>query len=661
MGLDGSNLKKYKKVHTQKSKLLLLPIFLFLTFGIFPFSNLQAQEEDELATMRVVGQANKLSGEIIADRDDNRDINGNLTAGLRVVSDLTGLTFRSNNGIHKVQQLPGYNLLYLSSNERVVQIFKEGFPPFQLVLNDEGINLNAGEVWEVQITGNQKSTTEPVQFTVSPENSRIIIDGEPNDIDGTVFNTELTTGKHFIQVRKEQYEFRDDSITVSADRVNSFQFSLEEINPIPVLISSEPEGASIYVNDSPGSSGQTPQRILLYPGDLKVRLTLPGYSNIEDELILTTENPELNYNLQKYVGYLTVNATPSNATVLVDDVPQSSKENIELVPGVHSLEVRSSGFDAVSRTFTVNLGDTLVQDISLGQITGNLFVVAQQDNVKFTLRQNGNIVEEWTGPRTIRDLPVGNYSLTGNLQNFDPKTELIEILRNGDKNVNFDLNRVDGRGSLTINSLFADAELELKGPGFSRTYTELPLKLPSIPYGQYEIKIEKDGFDDIEQKLQVNSLTQEVTFVDEYNPRSKGKAVWRSILPGAVFPGVGHGYLGKGRGFLYFLAGAGAIGYSVKSYLDYGTSYDKYQTSLEEYNSAQPGSNFAELEAAYVQEYDNAQTALDGLKLGITAYLAVKGIEIFDLLLQPSNKKKFEQAKLEFNAQNSGISMKVNF
>jgi hypothetical protein len=420
MGLDGSNLKKYKKVHTQRSKLLLLPIFLFLTFGIFPLNNLNAQEaDDELATMRVVGSANKVSGEIIADRDDNRDINGNLTAGLRIVSDLTGLTFRSNNGISKIQQLPGYNLLYLSTNERVVQIFKEGFPPFQLVLNDEGINLAAGEVWEIQITGNQKSTTEPVQFTVTPENSRIIIDGEPSEIDGTVFNTELTTGKHFIQVRKDQYEFRDDSITVSADRVNSFQFSLNKINPVPVLISSEPEGASIYINDSPGSSGQTPQRILLYPGDLKVRLTLPGYSNVEDELVLTSENRELNYNLQKYVGYLTVNATPSTATVLVDDVPQSSTENIELVPGVHSLEVRSSGFDAVSRTFTVNLGDTLVENVSLGQITGNLFVIAQQENVEFTLRQNGNIVEEWVGPRTIRDLPVGNYSLTGDLQNFD--------------------------------------------------------------------------------------------------------------------------------------------------------------------------------------------------------------------------------------------------
>lgn len=646
-------------MHTQRSKLFLFPIFLFLAFGTYPFSNIQAQETDELARMRVVGQANKLGGEIIADRDDNRDINGNLTAGLRIVSDLTGLTFRSNNGIHKVQQLPGYNLLYLSTNERVVQIFKDGFPPFQLVLNDEGINLAAGEVWEIQITGNQRSTTEPVQFTVSPENSRIIIDGEPNDIDGTVFNTELTTGKHFIQVRKDQYEFLDDSITVSADRVNSFQFNLESIDPIPVLITSEPEGASIYINDSPGSSGQTPQRILLYPGDLKVRLTLPGYSNVEDELILTSENRELNYNLQKYVGYLTVNATPSNATVLVDDVPKSNTENIELVPGVHSLEVRSSGFDPVTRTFTVSLGDTLVENITLGQITGNLFVIAQQENAQFTLRQNGNLVEEWTGSRTLRNLPVGNYSLTANLQNFSPKTEQIEILRNDDRQVDFDLNRVDGQGSLTVNSLFDDAEMKLNGPGFTRTYTQFPVRLPSIPYGRYEITIEKDGFDDIEQTVQLNSLSEEITFVDEYNPRSKGKAIRRSILPGAVFPGVGHGYLNKGRGFLYFLAGAGAIGYSVKSYLDYGSSFDKYQTALDEYNTAQ--SNFAELEAEYIREYNNAQTALDGLKIGLTAYFAVKGIEIVDLLLQPSNKKKFEQAKLEFNAQNSGISMKVNF
>ncbi|MCP9292123.1 PEGA domain-containing protein [Gracilimonas sediminicola] len=649
-------------MHTQRSKLLFVPIILSLLFGAASLNNLYAQDDnEEMSSLRIVGEAKRLPSEIIADRDDNRDINGNLTAGLRIISDLTGLTFRSNNGIHKVQQLPGYNLLYLSTNERVVSIYKDGYPPFQLVLNDEGISLEAGEVWEIQVTGDQKSTMEPVQFSITPENSTIFIDGEEFEVPGTVFDTELTTGDHFVQIRKDRHEFIDDSISVSADRVNTFRYTMDEINPVTVLINSTPEGASIYLNDEPGARGVTPLRVNIYPGNLKIRLTYPGYSNVEDELEFTGENRELNYNLQRYIGYLTVNTTPENATLLIDDQPQSQRENIELVPGAHILEVRSSGFDPVRRTVDVAQGDSLVENITLGQITGNLFVIAQQENTEFTLRKDGQVQEEWVGSKTFRNIPVGNYQLTAELLNFDTQTREFEIRRNSDEEISIDLNQIQGRGTLTINSVFPDAEIELKGPGFSRTYDEAPIQLPSLQFGRYQITIEKDGFDDVEKEVQVNSLSQEVTFVDEFQPRSKGKAVFRSILPGAVIPGVGHGYLGKGRGFLYFLAGGGALAYSIKSYVDYNNAYNKYQTALDLYNSAGSTADFAKLRSDYRGHYATANDALDQMKLGITAYVAVKGIEIVDLLLQKSNKKKLEEAKLQFSARNNGISMRVNF
>ncbi|WP_421774144.1 PEGA domain-containing protein [Gracilimonas sp.] len=650
-------------MHKQRSKLLLVPIILSLLFGAAPLNDILAQDNnEEMSSLRIVGQAERLPSEIIADRDDNRDINGNLTAGLRIVSDLTGLQFRSNNGIHKVQQLPGYNLLYLSTNERVVSIYKDGYPPFQLVLNDEGINLEAGEVWEIQVTGDQKSTMEPVRFNVDPENSTIFIDGEEFEIDGTVYDAELTTGDHFIQLRKDRHEFIDDSISVFADRPNFFTYNLEEINPVAVLINSSPSGASIYLDDEPGARGVTPLRVNIYPGNLKIRLTYPGYSNVEDEFEFTGENPELSYNLQRYIGYLTVNTTPEDATLLIDDQPQSQRENIELVPGAHILEVRSSGFDPVRRTVDISQGDSLVENVTLGQITGNLFVIAQQENTEFTLRKDGQLQEEWVGSKTFRNIPVGNYQLTAELLNFDTQTREFEIRRNDDEEISIDLSQIQGRGSLTINSVFPDAEVKLNGPGFTRTYDETPVQLPSLAFGRYQITIEKDGFDDVTSEVQVNSLSQEITFVDEFQPRSKGKAVLRSVIPGAVFPGVGHGYLGKGgRGWLYFLAGGGALAYSIKSYVDYNNSYNKYQTALDLYNSAPAGANFDQLKSDYRGHYATANDALDQMKLGLTAYIAVKGVEIVDLLLQKSNKKKLEDAKVQFEARNNGISMRVNF
>jgi len=330
-------------VHIINSTKRLALILLYLIFGASFIHPLHAQnEESDIATMEVVGEAKKLAGEIILDRDDNRDVNGNLTAGLRIISNLAGLTFQSNNGIHKIQQLPGYNLLYLSTNERIVRIFKEGYPPLTIVLNDEGIDLESGEVWEIRVMGEQESTTEPVRFTVTPANSTIIIDGEEFQIEGTQFDKQLTTGNHFVQVRQDRHEFIDDSISVESNAFNAFSYSLEPISPITVLINSDPQGASIYLNDEPGSRGVTPQRLNIYPGNVKIRLTMPEYSNVEDEFEFTGDRKEFSYNLRRYVGYLAVNTTPAGATVLVNDEIKTNSDLIELIPGAHRLEVGKS-------------------------------------------------------------------------------------------------------------------------------------------------------------------------------------------------------------------------------------------------------------------------------------------------------------------------------
>lgn len=651
--------RSIRKVYKQRSTLLVLPLLFFIFLGFSGISELQAQDgSDELNSLRLVGTPALSPGDIIADRDDNRDSNGNLTAGFRVKTDLTGLQFRSNNGILKAQQLPGATLLYLSENERVVTVYKEGYPPFQIILSDEGIDLESGKVWEVQVTGNQKSTTEPVQFTVNPENSTIFIDGEEFQIDGTVLNTELATGDHFIQLRKERHEIRDDSISVSASVVNSYNYTLDEINPIPVLINSTPQGASIYLNDSPGASGVTPKRVNIYPGDLKIRLTLPGYSNVEDEFEFTGENPELSYNLQEYIGLLSVNTDPANAAVLIDDEIQPSNKDIRLIPGPHRLEVRATGYDPYSTTIDIVQGDSLVEDVTLGQITGNLFFIAQQPEMSLTLAKDGKVIEEWTGSKSFRNLPVGNYLITAKLLNYQTRTQQFELVRNDDRTIDFDLTQIAGQGSFTLNSVFKDAKVEIEGDLYKREFDETPVQVNALPYGKYNITIEKKGFSEIKKQIEFKSLSETMTVVDEFKPKTKGKAFIKSLF----IPGLGHGHMGKGgRGFLYFLGNAAAIGYTVKSYIDYQSAFATYEDELATYNNAPLGSNFAVLKETYLTAYDDASVAKDGIVLGLTALAAVKGLEFLDLLLVKSNQKKLEKAKLEFNAGSNSLSMRVNF
>ena len=642
-----------KVIKLKTMRYLFLILVGLMLFG-FPFKT-QAQN-GEISTLRVVGEAQIQDGEIIADRNDNRDVNGALTAGLRITSDLTGFTFESNNGIHKIQPRPGASLLYLSPNERVVTIYREGFTPFQLVLASHGIDLQSGKVWEIQITGDRKLEDAPARITVNPENALVVIDGEEHLLSGTDLDIRLAEGQHVLQIQKNRYSIVEDTIMVSLSTVNSFSYQLDEIDPIFLRIDSEPAGASVYLNDDPGSKGRTPMQVPVYPGNHSIRLVLDGYVTQTDELQINNDTEALSYNLQEYAGYLTVNATPSNAGVMVDDQVMAQKQNIKLTPGLHQLEVTASGFDPIRKNLEITLGDTLVENINLGMITGDLIFSIMQPDASITLRQGNKVVEQWQGSKRISNLPVGNYTLQASLTNFRTETTNFELLRNESETLNFNLIQVDGVGTYSIDGIFEDATVELRGTRFSKTFDKLPVNIESLPYGRYEITVSKKGFKTYKTQMDFNSFQEGLVLVDQFEPKTKGKAFVRSLF----IPGTGHMYLGKGgRGFLYFLGSAAAIGYTVKSIQDFQGHYESYENNLQMYNNAT--SNFASLKTAFEEDYKNAQASLDGVRLGLTVFGVLKGLETFDLLLQRSNKRLLKNAKMEFNPTGSGLSMTINF
>lgn len=615
-----------------------------------------AQTGDGISSLRVVGAAQVAEGEIIADRDDNRDVNGVLTAGLRITSDLTGFTFESNNGIHKIQQQPGASLLYLSPNERVVTIYREGFTPFQLVLASHNIQLQGGKVWEIQITGDRKLENAPVRFIVQPENSTLIIDGKTHQISGTTLDLQLAEGDHVVEIQKNRYRIIEDTISVSLSTVNSFNYQLQETPLRFVLIESQPAGASIYMNDEPGSQGRTPRQIPVYPGTHKIRLELDGYVTQTDEVQITNTTEALSYNMQEYAGYLTIRSTPANATLIINGQVQPQKENIRLIPGPYQIELTAPSHDPVRRNIDIAFGDTLVQQVNLSAITGILTFAIMQPDANITLKKDNQIIQRWQGSKRIADLPTGKYVIEASLTNFRSETAEFEITRNREEVLNFNLLQIDGVGTIGITGIFTDAKLEIRGSRFRRSYTSLPVNIESLPYGQYTLRVTKKGFKPYETTINFNNFQEDLVLIDEFSPKTKTGAIVRS----AFIPGAGHMYLNKGgRGFLYLLGSAAAIGYTVKSIGDYQKQYDVYSSSLQRYNNAT--SDFAELRAAYENEYSLAQQALDDVRLGLTVFAVLKGIETFDLLTQKSNKRIFKKAKLQFNAANSGISMRVEF
>lgn len=119
-----------------------------------------AQPSVNNMSLKIKGNAELLNDHVIADRDENYDINGNLSAGILIVSDIQGLMFRSSFGILRVVQEEAGSMIYVSPNERELTVFQSEDKILDINLSDVGIELEGGEVWKITVVESAGKKTE---------------------------------------------------------------------------------------------------------------------------------------------------------------------------------------------------------------------------------------------------------------------------------------------------------------------------------------------------------------------------------------------------------------------------------------------------------------------------------------------------------------------
>jgi len=282
--------------------------------------------------MRVVGKGEFLPSELID--KTIRDANGEVCAGLVIVSDLDGLTYTAYNEIVKTNSKPGRDLLFIQREERVVTIYKTGFTPLKIILNDYGVKLNNGEVWQLKVTGDKVFSLLPITITVTPSDAKIVVDGK-EAFSGKTMQTAI--GKHEVTISKEGYRTITKQIEVTQQQV-VFSFTLQEIELQSVTINSNPDGAKIYLDNI--EKGVTDKGMFLYPGSYNLKLSKSGYLD-KEEMIEVVEGKEnkFSYTFTKNVGSLSLTVTPSDAEVLINKETYNGTTPLELSPGKYKIEV----------------------------------------------------------------------------------------------------------------------------------------------------------------------------------------------------------------------------------------------------------------------------------------------------------------------------------
>jgi len=391
---------------------IILSIFILFLAVSFTFSQ-------ELSQMKVIGEGKIEESELI----DNsvKDANGRVCAGLIIFTDLTGLAYQSYNGIVKINSLPGRDFLFLSPDERVVEIFKEGYAPLKIILYEYGIRLKSGQVWSLTISA-EKIIGQgiPVNIETNVENPLIEINGKL--IEGAPPFL-IKPGKYQITIKKEGFKTITENIEIN-ERKNLFKFTLSPIEPVLVEITSEPEGAIIFLNYA--QRGETNRQFFLAPGKYKIKLIKSGFADIEQEIVVD-ENKEnkFNFKLNSVFGKFFASVEPKDAELYLNKEKYKPNEILILTAGFYKIEIKAEGFKTKEDFINISVGDSIKKEYSLIPIIGSLQFTIQPTNAKAKLYRNDKLIATWTGSKYFKELIIGYYTIEASAEGF--QTERISF------------------------------------------------------------------------------------------------------------------------------------------------------------------------------------------------------------------------------------------
>ncbi len=437
--------------------------------------NLYAQQ---LAQLRVLGKPQKSTDEFVA----KRDVNGRFCAAIKVVSDMEGFKYDSNNGVVAVDDQPGQDLVYLQPDERVLKIFHTGYEPLKIILSNYGIQLKPREVWTIKISGVGKAAnTLPVTFLVQPQDAQIEVDGVQAKHGQPI---DLSPGRHQLKIYKQGYRPIEKEIQVSKSQV-LFNFTLQEVEIQPVTIKSQPTGAQIYINGV--LKGQTDYGFWLYPGDYQLKLSLPGYVEVNQTItVRENQSNEFFFTLIKNAGYLQVTLDPPDAQLLINGQIYQPTGKIALAPGTYQVVVSKNGYLEQREEIQIKIGETVTRHYTLTKNAATLLVQVRPANARLLINK-----EDYSGRSSI-ELPPGTYKIEVLAEGFYPHSETVQLQRGQVVRKRFNLRQMLGGLRFSVYPVFANVRLMRNGHTV-QSWQGLKL-LKNLPVGEYLVEASANGY-----------------------------------------------------------------------------------------------------------------------------------------------------------------------
>lgn len=267
----------------------------------------------------------------------------------------------------------------------------------------------------------QEDPRAVLRINSKPQDAEVVLLGKPQG--KTPFGCRIPAGTHLLKLSRPGYETVWKIIKLEPRQKLQITETLKQ-QTASVLFQTTPAGAAVIMDGK--ELGVTPFSIRDLPvGKYTATLKLSGYAQRNVEWEISDARPRLVQTvLQSNVGTLSIKSAPKAAIVYLDgqDVgrtPYSGSHE----QGRYTLKVQSSGYTPYQQAVTIHRDKTTAINVKLNPLPGALSITTEPLNA--SIRINGK--DYGTAPVTVKNLPVGKYTVTASRSGYDTETVKLDL------------------------------------------------------------------------------------------------------------------------------------------------------------------------------------------------------------------------------------------
>jgi len=414
------------------------------------------------------------------DKEYKYDNNGDLCALLIVRCGVKDINF--SNTASKVAQIDKQGEYYITMKKgaRYIVLKKNGFGSFK---EQFGLVMKSGSVYEMSADEKFKQASQiPVMISCNQNGTEILVDGiSKGKTQNKMLTININIGTHKIKVTKDGFGIQEIEENINMQN-NSFDFKLTPVMPAAVNITSNPEGATVYIDNL--KFGTTPKSSFFDAGTYPIKIEKENYETINEQITITEPETNKSYNLTDIRATLTIKTHPNATVKLNGNNYKGGIDKLKMLPQIISVKIEQEYCETIEQTYTLKKSEKKVFELYPEDISANLTIKTHQNaTVKFNGKSyKGEVSNLKISPQVLQiKVEMPKAETITRVITLKPKaTETIEMFPEIQT------------GTIQVMTIPTNAKIELNGDAGEYYEATGRKTFTDVPVGTYELTVMAD-------------------------------------------------------------------------------------------------------------------------------------------------------------------------